>query len=165
MDGEPNFRFMERSRGRPRPGDVFAMQVPDSRYLFGRVIFADPPRGMAPWPGANLVYIYRHVAATAEPVPIQQLRPDSLLIPPAFTNNLGWVRGYYKTIASTQLTDADLLVQHCFKDGRLGFVDERGVPLAERVEPCGTWGLVSYRWIDDRVSDALGIPRAPATND
>ena len=57
--------------------------------------------------------------------------------------------------------------QHCFSRAPLSpnaapvFVDENGRELKQRTEPCGEWGLVSYRWIDDHVSDAIEIPRAP----
>jgi hypothetical protein len=60
-----------------------------------------------------------------------------------------------------------LLRRHCFFRVPIGptaqgtFVDEIGKELSHRSDPCGEWGLVSYRWIDDHVSDAFGIPRVP----
>ena len=44
MTERTNLRVLKRSRKPPTPGDVFAMQLPDGRYLFGRVILADLPR-------------------------------------------------------------------------------------------------------------------------
>jgi hypothetical protein len=41
------------------------------------------------------------------------------------------------------------------------FVDETEKEVGGRSDPCGEWALASYRWIDDHVSDALGISRAP----
>lgn len=63
-----NLRILRPSRKPVRTGDVFAMQVPDGTYLFGRVIEADitePSR--APIPGSYLIYVYRHRSADKEP--------------------------------------------------------------------------------------------------
>lgn len=80
---------------------------------------------------------------------------------------MAWTKGYFRTIENRPLEKFDLLKQHCFLRVSFGptkpntFVDETGQLLAQRTEPCGNWSLVSYRWIDDHVSDALGIPRVP----
>jgi hypothetical protein len=140
------------------------MQLPTDDYLFGRVILADAPQDRAPMPGANLIYIYDRRSSVPKPE-VSDLRPGRLLIPPLWTNRLPWTKGYFLTIEEQPLEKFDLLRQHCFSKvalspGKLGtFVDEAGRTLAHRTEPCGEWSLVSYRWIDDRVSDALGIPR------
>ena len=42
------------------------------------------------------------------------------------------------------------------------YLDEVGRKLLRRFDPCGEWGLASYRWIDDHISDAMGIPRVSA---
>ena len=44
---------------------------------------------------------------------------------------------------------------------RKAYRDQLGAFRAERSEPCGYRGLGSYRLIDDLISDALGIDRAP----
>lgn len=92
--------------------------------------------------------------------------PDQLLIPPVLTNKLGWVHGYFETIAHHRLAASDRLPQHCFRSGVVldapieRYYDEYSRELDVPVEPVGEWGLQSYRTIDDAVSDALGIPRA-----
>lgn len=160
MTTQTNLRVIRRSRKPLRPGDVFAMQVPDERYLFGRVIAVDLPSGRAPMPGANLLYIYRAVRTTKAVDP-SELKPTDLLLPPTFTNRMGWSRGYFQTLANQPLKPEDLLEQHCFWDLlRERYIDERQHVLSSPVEPCGEWGLASYLLIDDLVSDALGIPRA-----
>lgn len=111
-------------------------------------------------PGANLLYIYAWQSRTKHPK-YEQLNRRNLLIPPVWTNRLGWTKGYFQTIESRPLESGDLLHQHCFQDYRGIYVDESWRKLPFRVEPCGEWGLVSYRWIDDHVSDAVGIPRVP----
>jgi hypothetical protein len=159
MIAEPNLRRLTPSRRKLKPGDVFAMLPPDGLYLFGRVILVDANLG--PIPGANLIYVYdcRTSDMTA---PIDALVPERLLIAPHYDNRLGWSRGYFETTASVPLTRSDLLQQHCFwSSTRNHYYDETGQPVKRRTEPCGTWGLGNYRVIDDLVSDALGIPRAP----
>ena len=92
-----NLRVIRRSRHRPSVGDVFAMQLPDDRYLFGRVIGADldPPR--APMPGAYLIYVYRHRSTSKVP-DWAALQADRLLLPPVFINRMPWTRGYFETV-------------------------------------------------------------------
>ena len=117
-------------------------------------------------PGANLIYIYEWQSSTPEP-DYTKLLPNKLLISPVWTNNLAWSKGYFQHLDNKPLGDFDLLRQHCFlvapldPSSRATYVDESGREIARRSDPCGQWGLVSYRWIDDHVSDALEIPRVP----
>jgi len=88
---------------------------------------------------------------------------DELLIPPIYTNRLGWVRGYFETIGNWPLASTDVLGRHCFWDTlRSKYVNGRGDVIEAPHEPCGECGLASYRIIDDEISDALGIARALA---
>ncbi|WP_020672062.1 immunity 26/phosphotriesterase HocA family protein [Amycolatopsis nigrescens] len=161
MELDTNFKYLKRSSKKPQPGDVFTMLLPDEQYLFGRVIFAELPQGRAPMPGAYLLYIYDARATTREP-PLDQLTPDRLLIAPEYTNRMGWTKGAFETVAQAEIGPADLLRQHCFwSASRKKYFDETGSEIAGPVEPCGSWSLGSYRAIDDLVSDALGIKRAP----
>jgi hypothetical protein len=137
------------------------MQLPAGLYLFGRVILADLPKGKAPMPTSNLIYIY-NVQVTEKIPPYDRLTPDNLLIPPQFTNRMAWTRGYFENVAYRPLQDNDLLAEHCFWDfNRETYRDESGGTREGVREPCGIWGLVSYRFIDDRISEALGIPPVP----
>ncbi|MEU4418773.1 immunity 26/phosphotriesterase HocA family protein [Nocardia salmonicida] len=159
-----NLRRLKPSRSTPRRGDVFAMQLPDETHLFGRVIGAqlEPPR--APMPRSYLIYVYRERSA-GKAAPLAALTPDRLLLPPVFINQMPWTKGYFETIAQTQLQSHDLLRQHCFRRWTGEVLDEQGNKLPAPVEPCGDWGLSSYRWLDDQISEALGIPRAPIEED
>lgn len=165
MGARTNLKVLKRQAA-PHRGEVFMMQLCDSSWLFGRVILAGVPQNRAPMPGANLIYIYAQQSQTPEP-DHAQLRPDRLLISPLWTNNLPWTKGYFQTIEKLPITKFDLLRQHCFHrvPVRVGgpgkFVDEAGRELSGGSEPCGEWSLVSYRWIDDHISDAVGIPRVP----
>lgn len=159
---ETNLQILRPSRPKLRPGDIFTMRVPDGRYLFGRVILSDLPREAAPLPGSNLIYVYDVMASEKLPPPIESLTPDRLLIPPQFTNRLAWSKGYFENVDHRPLQESDLLPRHGFWDAvRKRYCDEAGNPLSSRTEPCGDWGLVSYRYIDDLVSDAVHIPRVP----
>lgn len=162
MSNEVNLRQLKHSRAKPEPGDVFAMLLPNDRYLFGRVILADLPRGKAPMPTSNLIYIYDVQAGEKVPPPLDSLRPNRLLIAPQFINRMPWSKGYFENVAHEALQESDVLPRHCFWDAaRKSYRDEAGQVIDERSEPCGEWGLGSYRSVDDLLSDVLGIPRVP----
>lgn len=151
-DPPTNLQVLKRSRREPEVGDVFVALPPDDLYLFGRVIRTDALGPME----ALLIYVYDLRSPTKE-IP-EQLSPERLLTPPAFTNALGWKHGRFETRDNVPLRPDDLLQQHCFyAAGR--YYDEDGQTLAEPTEPCGIGGVASYRMLDDRISDALNIAR------
>jgi hypothetical protein len=156
-----NLQVLKPSRKRLRVGDVFCLQLPDNSYLFGRVILVDRPRESAPMPTANLIYVYGHRSEHKLPQP-DELSPGDLLLPPLWINRLPWSRGYFETVAHWPLHEADLLAEHCFRSAaQEKYFDQYGNDLSGSVEPCGDWGLHSYRTIDDEISAALGIDLAP----
>jgi hypothetical protein len=157
-----NLQFLRRSRKELQPGDVFRMKLHGARYLFGCVVIADMPRHptLPSIPHANLIYVY-DVESTSGEIPWESLTPDRLLIPPVFTNRLGWTHGVFETVGHRDLAHDDLLTRHCFRRWDGTYLDERGARLPAEVWPCGEWGLASYRLIDDEIADAIGIPRAP----
>ena len=162
MKVKTNLRLLKRSYKKRIPGDIFAMLLPNEQYLFGRLILSDLPAAKAPMPTSNLIYIYRVQSDDMIPPPLHELRPENLLIAPQFINRIPWTKGYFETVAHEPLRKADLLEQHCFWDSsRKIYTDETGEKIAKRIEPCGIWGLGSYRMLDDLISDALGIPRVP----
>jgi len=89
------------------------------------------------------------------------LSPKSLLVAPVITNQKPWTLGYFEVIESRPLRKADVLSRHCFRDIRGWYFDEFGNRLAHEEEPCGVWGLHSFRTIDDLLSDALGFENVP----
>lgn len=155
MSNQPtNLEILRRSRRKPRAGDVFAMLPPDGRYLFGRVVRTD---AMGPM-DALLIYVYAERSDKKEAP--ETLSPHALLFPPAFTNTLGWTHGRFETIENRPLQPGEVLERHCWcVDGR--YFDEDWNMVSSRTEPCGVGGLASYRRLDDKISDALGIPRIP----
>ena len=160
-DNDTNLQVLKRSRSKPGPGDVFAMRLPDDSHIFGRVIAGELEPPLAPTPVSYLIYVYDERSVSKEP-DLAQLTPERLLLPPVFINRLPWTKGYFENVAHEELRQSQLIAQHCFRDvARSRFVDERQQPLPREVHPCGDWALSSYRWLDDRISDALGIERAP----
>jgi hypothetical protein len=159
---EPNFQRIRPSRKPLAPGDVFRMKLPDSSYVFGRVILVEPPREQAPTPLANLIYIYQDRSTSGDP-DRSRLTPMNLLVPPIYTNRLGWTRGYFETLSNRPLNVEDFVPHHCFRrfDGK--YFDENGRQISKLRAGsfCGDWALKSYRAIDDLVSAALGVPLAP----
>ena len=154
MQARTNLRRMKGSRRRPEAGDVFRLHLPSGKFLFGFVRLAEPLN--APMPGAYLVYIYDWQSATVFP-DYSKLRFDRLLMPPLWTDRTPWTLGYFRYVEN-RLTDSGLTLRnHCFRVELGHFVDETGKKLEGRSDPCGEWMLMGYRWIDDEVSNAIGI--------
>lgn len=157
-----NLQTLRPSRKKVRPGDIFAMLLPDGLYLFGRVIRDDAKwaRGEDVNP-ALLIYVYRFRSQKKDTPPALELKSDRLLISPVMINRLPWSRGYFETIDNLQLGDEDILPVHCFLSANGKYYDEYSNLLPGPVEPVGDYGLASYRVVDDEVSDRLGISLAP----
>ncbi|MCZ7627614.1 MAG: immunity 26/phosphotriesterase HocA family protein [Microthrixaceae bacterium] len=159
-NAETNLQVLSPSRKKPKVGDVFALQLPDGRYLFGRVISTEAMAGPS-MGGAILIYVYRERSDQKELPERAELRPDRLLVSPIMTNQQPWTKGYFETIENLPVDGDDVLDQHCFRrwDGR--YFDEALNELPGPIEPVGDYGVHSYRTIDDEISDALGFDRAP----
>lgn len=162
-DIEVNLAVLKRSRKPPQAGDVFVMQPPDGLFLYGQVIATDAKIG--PMKDCILIYVYRPRSERKEAVPT--LLRGQLLVPPMMTNKRPWTMGYFETLEHRELVPMDRLPQHCFYSSPLGpegigrYFDEYSNRLPGPIEPVGSWGLDSFRTIDDEVSAALGIPLAP----
>lgn len=160
-----NLAILKPSRKRPQVGDAFILRVADGPYLSGRLIRDDANAGG--FPNSSLIYIF--ATRSDEPALIDPAKmvPGNLLVPPIMTNRLPWSRGYFVTLASWPLDEGEALGRHCFESFRdpprypNQYFDEYGNRLSRRIEPCGDFGLHSFRTIDDAVSAALGVPLAP----
>ena len=168
MGPQTNLRKLCSGRGnRPSTGDVFAFTPFEDEFLVGRVLIAHAPQGQAPMPGANLIFLYKR-QFSIRPTNLDAFALADLLVPPIWTNDQAWTRGYFQTLQIAGDRWAKHAPKACFyraplrPDADGWHVDQYGNRVERRWEPCGDWGLVSYRWIDDRVSDALGITRTPA---
>ena len=154
-----NLDVLKPSRAAPQRGDVFVLRLRRGPYLFGRVISAEAKAGPS-MPGAILVYVFDTRSDTAEIPDRAALSASRLLIAPVMINKLPWSRGYFQTIGHLEIAAGEELPQHCFRSGSGRYYDENCVELVAPTEPCGQWGLASYRVVDDKVSDALGVARA-----
>jgi hypothetical protein len=162
------------SRAALRAGDIFTMQIPDGRYLFGRVV-----RKLARSDRLALVYVFRYMSD--EPIPPTQLLVTELLVPPKMINRLGWSRGYLSTVGNRPFEPGERLATHYFRGedrvptgawlgrrlsrvfSQMVYEDEDARPLGRPPSgvPVGEAGIGNYRTLDDDVSRALGIPLAP----
>lgn len=149
-----NLIVLKRTRRSPEVGDIFVMQPPDGQFLYGRVISTDAlgPMGV----GCVLIYVYR--ARSSRKTDVPNLFRGQLLVPPMMTNKLPWTKGYFEFVENRPLAPMDRLSQHSFVDTRGWYFDEDGNRLSGPVEPVGSWGLDSFRTIDDKISRAIGIP-------
>lgn len=112
-------------------------------------------------PGSYLIYVYSERSVSLVP-DLGVLTTNRLLLPLVFINKMPWTRGYFTTVEHAVLKPTDRLAQHCFWDAaRKIYVDENLNTVPHQTHPCGDWALSSYRWLDDQISDALGIPRVP----
>lgn len=160
MEPRLNMDVLKKKKPKLAVGDIFTYRMMDSRYYFGRVVLNGHEKG--PTPGAHLLYFYKFYQN--EPVPdLEQMKLSDLLIPPVWTNSQAWLRGYFLNVGKKIFTEGELPLIHCFYSVAHGgkYVDQDRHILNRRYDPCGDWMLVSYRWIDDHISDALEIPRAP----
>lgn len=153
-----NLSVLKKTRRSPGVGDVFVMQPPDGTFIFGRVVRVDATIG--PIKNCILIYVYR--ARAREKTRVPELLRGELLVPPIMTNKLPWSKGYFEFVESKSLGPMDVLPKHCFHDETRGwYFDEYSKRLPGPLDPVGSWGLDSFRTIDDKVSEALGIPLAP----
>ncbi|UDF05627.1 Imm26 family immunity protein [Asticcacaulis sp. AND118] len=155
-----NFQYIKKSNKPLSVGDVFTFNVAGVGFLYGSVIFANIDFPNAPTPGSNLIYIYNMVT-DGICLDLPSLKPNNLLLPPIWTNRMAWTKGFFQNIGEINLDAETTLRRYCFYSVlRKAHVNEVGDLIPAKVEPCGTWGLASYRLIDQMVSDALGIERA-----
>lgn len=157
-DVRVNMCPLRKSRPSLQPGDIFTYLMLDQLFRFGRVIRTDANIGC--FPNCILLYFYKATSKSKSVVP--GLHKTELLIPPVCTNRQAWLKGYFETLVSKALTPEDVLDPHCFWSPiQKCYFDLDGHRLPKRYEPCGDYGVDSYRTIDDQISKALGIPLAP----
>jgi hypothetical protein len=153
-----NLRVLKKSRTRPKPGDVFALQLKQEvgkQFRFGKVIRTDASIG--PIEDTVLIYVYRAISPSKTEIP--PLDAKRLLIAPLHTNYLPWREGYFEVVGHESLNAGNLLRTHCFWDpARKKYYDDDSNELASRVNPVGVFALHSYFTIDRAISKALGLP-------
>jgi hypothetical protein len=94
----------------------------------------------------------------SEPVvPVERLDPEQLLMFPTIVNNQGWLKGYFLTIGSTEITESDIARSYGFwHNFTRRFYNEDGIPLGFEPEFQGAYALGSYGVVGRTVKQALG---------
>lgn len=150
-----NLRTIKRSRRRARAGDIFAWQMPDGLFRFGRVVWT----GNVPSLGDGLALVYLYKASAESPLDVVDLLPGGLLVPPLFLGRTPWNAGVFSWVRDEPLVPRVLLETHCFWScARDQYVDINGIPLSKPCEPCGHYALTTPGGLDREVSRALGFP-------
>ncbi|MFE6163727.1 Imm26 family immunity protein [Streptomyces sp. NPDC056486] len=146
---------MKGQRRQHEAGDVFALQLGDASYRFGRIVNTGESGPQGRFPGGILAYLYDVPSVSQDP-DLGLLTPDRLLMPPFFTMNWLWNKGYFRTVAHEVLASSHVLQRHCFYDaGDEGYVDETDKAIPERVEPCGWFALTNFEYFQHEVDEAL----------
>ena len=156
-----NLKVLRRTRKPICAGDIFAMQVEEGHYLFGRVIRTDAM--LMDIKDCILIYIFRAVSRDKHVIPA--LDKDNLLVAPILTGPYMWTKGYFETVEHRSLTSHDVLPQHCFHSIRWGasYMDADNNRLPGRTEPCGSYAITLSQGIDRAVSRALGLEAGVGT--
>jgi hypothetical protein len=150
-----NIRRLKKSTKKLLSGDIFALQVQEGQYIFGRVIRLDAKVGG--FDDCILIYIYRTFSEDKNKIP--KLDKNNLLIPPIATNLIPWTHGYFEVISHSVLNEDDIHKPHCFWDFcDKCYFDDNNNKLPQRIEPCGKYALCSIYSIDADISKSLGIP-------
>ncbi|WP_137223009.1 Imm26 family immunity protein [Shewanella sp. MEBiC00475] len=147
---------------RLKVGDVFRLEYPDNKFIFGRVMTLDSEVGG--FPDCIKIHIYNIISEQSE-LP-KDLIQSSLLVAPVFVNKLGFSRGYMPVIGNIPVESSQNIDGACYLSvfPKCCHVDEAGNQVEEN-ELEGVWGLGNYRTMDDSISKALGIPEAPDDDD
>ncbi|MBQ4859243.1 MULTISPECIES: Imm26 family immunity protein [unclassified Pseudoalteromonas] len=147
---------------RLKVGDVFRLEYPEKKYIFGRIMTLDSEVGG--FPDCIKIHIYNVISEQIE-IP-KNLIQEPLLVAPVFINKLGFSRGYMPVIGNIAVEPNQNDDGACYLKvfPSCCHVDEAGNEIEEN-ELEGVWGLGNYRTMDDSISKALGIPEAPDEDD
>lgn len=149
-------RKMRGQRRDHQVGDWFVLQLEsDGSYRAGRIVKMGEPTREARFPGGILVYIYRP-ELDEMPRTTPDFGPSQLLLPPFFTANWMWSKGYFRTFDHSQLDQADLLAHPCFYSAYHDwYVDDNDRLIDERVEPCGWFSLANFETVSEDIANAV----------
>lgn len=145
-------------KGRLKTGDIFALSYPNDTYIFGRVIDSK-----LPMMGGHvaLLYIY-DVRSNELHIDSSLLTTDRLLFPPVIMFPTIWSRGYAAKVDYEEIQQKNL-IKHRFHHHHDRYCDEYGNSIAkpEDAKMVGEYSILGLGIIDDKISDWLGIKRAP----
>jgi hypothetical protein len=148
-----NIQVQRKSHRSPASGDIFQIQSSTGHVIRCQVLATDQ-LGM----GAIAIELDLVYSSNGHQVPI------------LFTNTKGWRDGYFLTLRQEHVSMNKIKGARFCDELRHMTVDMSGRPIGMvghlllRNRQVGPWGLVSIAYIDDIISDALGIPRAPLSD-
>lgn len=152
----------QRSRKRPKIGDIFVIKLITGLYYWGRIISTAAHGGMGDEHKDYIIYLY--ATPTEDKTNQPNLDKENLLIPPFFFGSTFWTVGYAETIVRQELEPSDVLPQHYFYDAWHkcywdGFDNKIDAPAAD-ISPkhIGSYGIPSLGVIDHEIKKVLGLP-------
>lgn len=145
-------QFLEKSRVRPKSGDIFVLQIAVV-FHFGRVLRTDAKSALIDLKtNFVLVLIFRQSSAHPEFSP--EIENSGELFRPRLINRQGWLQGYFKTVAHKPLTEEENSRVYFFRVSPNGesYYNDRG----EKVErPDGEYtlgyGIGNHLTIEERI--------------
>jgi hypothetical protein len=150
----PPLLVIRKKRHRPKVGDVFALQLVDGLYRFGRVFHTAVPIGGKDDCG-HLILVYRYAAAGLDGCPARLL-PDAILGPPMVTIPVVWSRGYFVHLQNRPIAPEEVpMPGPCFSNYGDSYFDADGnvVPLNPKL--AGFWEFTSEWGIGTDLTAAL----------
>ena len=151
---------MNKSRKRPKEGDVFLVQPFLGVHYYGKVIQTQISSKDSCVNGMNLIFLYRR-RAQKRTIP-EDLSEAEFLILPVIINQLPWSRGYFETIGSAGVTEAEMDRSYGFWSfQKKRFVDVSGSLLTEKPECWSDYGLASYAVVGEKIQTVLKEKRGP----
>jgi len=152
-----NLKILKPTKVKPKEGDIFVLEPVKGTYYFGRIIIGAIKSKFALMNGMPLIYIY-NIAKDNKDYDDIVFNKENLLLPPIITNYSPWIHGYFETVGNKPVNKDDVLKQHCFhRDLVNEYVNESGDKLWRKHEPCGKYGLASYKGIDWEISKKLNL--------
>ena len=148
-EGAPSLLVIRKKRHRPKVGDVFAFQLADGLYRFGRVFHTDVPVYGKGETGAILVVAYRYEARSIEECP-PRLLPKDIIGPPTLLQPRVWSRGYFAHLENRPFEPGEVPIPGpCFLDYDT-YCDPDGNPMPCNPELLGDWmGTGEFSFGDD----------------
>jgi len=137
--------LQNKSRKKPKPGDVFTLQVKDNLFYYGKVIKTNINSSNVLLRGWNLIFLYKYSTTCIENERLDLLSHQELLLPPVITNNKGWYDGYFLTIGNVPVSGEELSLDYGFWDDiRKNYRNEEGTVLNNEPAYAASYSLVSY---------------------
>jgi hypothetical protein len=156
-------------RGKRAIGEWFIIDFAGIGEVIGRVIRNDCATRLPETTvhtldrtDVHLIYLYQR-DVTRQSVD-GLVTPSLLLGKPLRVNQSGWERGYFRPFCTRALHASEILAVHCCGWDRPNhqlappYCDEYGNPLLARTEPCISYGVGAYGYVENEIARHYGLP-------